>query len=37
MKIRFIRFLKIIFVGDVLDHMLDHIILGLMTTVLYKF
>ena len=34
MKIRFVRFLKIMLIGHVLDHVLDHMILGLVTTVL---
>ena len=35
MKIRFIRFLKIILVDHVLDDVLDHMILSLMTTALH--
>ena len=34
MKIRFICFLKIMSVGHVLDQVLDHLILGLVSTAL---
>ena len=34
MKITFVRFLKMMSVGHVLDYVLDYMILGLVTTIL---